>query len=60
MTVRAWLVVSSAILAAACGGSTAPAPAPAASTAPAADLVIVNGKVHTMDDANTIAEKPPR
>ncbi len=49
MTVRALLVVSSALLLAACGGN---APAPGA----AADLVILNGKVHVADEANTVAE----
>jgi predicted amidohydrolase YtcJ len=63
MTARAWLVASSALVAVACGGSSAPAPA--ASGGPArgaatgtgeASLVIVNGKVHTMDEAGTIAQ----
>ncbi len=54
MNARAWLVVSSVTLGAACGGS--PAPAPLATTVSAADLVIVNGRVHTMDDAGTIAQ----
>ena len=48
MTVRASLLVSSALLLTACGGS-APATDPA-------DLVILNGKVHVVDEANTIAE----
>lgn len=48
MTVRASLLVSSALLLTACGGS-APATDPA-------NLVILNGKVHVVDEANTIAE----
>lgn len=60
MTARAWLVLSSVVLAAACGGSGAPAPAAGTTGAPAgtgeASLVIVNGKVHTMDEAGTIGQ----
>ena len=43
-----------ALAATACGGSTTPAPT--ASTAPAADIAIVNGTVLTMDDAHPAAE----
>ncbi|MCC6987974.1 MAG: amidohydrolase [Acidobacteria bacterium] len=62
MTARAWLVLSSVVFAAACGGSSAPAPAATTSPAPAAtgtgeaSLIIVNGKVHTMDDAGTVSQ----
>ena len=54
MNARTLVVAASLAVSAACGGANAPAPA--AATAPAADLVIVNGKVHTMDDANSIAQ----
>ena len=54
MTTRALLVAASLAGAAACGGASAPAPT--ASTAPAADLIVVNGKVHTMDATGTIAQ----
>ena len=54
MTMRALLVTASLASSVACGGAVAPAPA--ASTAPAADLIIVNGNVHTMDAASTIAQ----
>ena len=54
MTTRAFLVAAALACSVACGGANAPAPA--ASTAPAADLIIVNGKVHTMDAAATIAQ----
>lgn len=57
MTARVWLVASSVVLGVACGGTNAPAPA---ASSPAgtgeASLVIVNGKVHTMDEAGTIAQ----
>ncbi len=52
MTVRASFVAASLACSVACGDT----PAPAASTGPAADLIIVNGKVHTMDAAATIAQ----
>ncbi len=54
MITRVLLVVAALACSAACGG--APAPAPTAGTASAADLIIVNGTVHTMDDAGTIAQ----
>ena len=52
MTARASFVAASLACSVACGD----APAPAASTGPAADLIIVNGKVHTMDAAATLAQ----
>jgi hypothetical protein len=48
MNARALVVGACLALSVACGGSNAPASA--------ASLVIVNGKVQTMDDANTIAQ----
>jgi len=55
MTVRAPLIVLIALLAAACGRSapSQPAEPPPAN---AADLVIVNGKVHVADEKNTVAQ----
>ncbi|MEP7119146.1 MAG: amidohydrolase [Acidobacteriota bacterium] len=52
MYIRTCAVAASLVFAAACGT----APTPAATTAPAADLVILNGKVQTMDDADSVAE----
>jgi len=54
MTARASFVAAAFACSVACGGASAPAPA--ATSAPVADLVIVNGKVHTMDAATTIAQ----
>ena len=53
MSFRSYLVFASALLAAACGGST---PSQPAAPANPADLVIVNGKVHVADEANTVAQ----
>ena len=54
MNARALLAVAILVLSLACGGSNAPEPARSAGAA--ADLVIVNGKVHTGDDAGTTAQ----
>ena len=57
MNLRALFVAAALACSGACGGANAPAPAAnAANTAAAADLIIVNGKVHTMDAAGTIAQ----
>lgn len=53
MAARASLFFSSALLLAACGGTTPSQPAAPAS---AADLVILNGTVHVADEANTRAQ----
>ncbi|MEZ5419087.1 MAG: hypothetical protein R2708_17365 [Vicinamibacterales bacterium] len=50
MSVRHVCALLLALATAACGGGT---PAPPAD---AADLVILNGKVHVADEANTVAE----
>ncbi len=55
MNLRQLPVVVALFLSAACSGGSSPS-SPAPGTAPAADLVIVNGRVHTMDDAGTIAQ----
>ena len=55
MNARLWLVLACLVLSVACSGGSNPS-SPAPSAAPAADLVIVNGTVHTMDDAGTIAQ----
>jgi predicted amidohydrolase YtcJ len=52
MNARIVFALVSAISLAACSGSEAPSDA----TARQADIAIVNGKVHTVDDANTIAQ----
>lgn len=53
MSCRSSLVFASALLAAACGGA---APSQPAAPANPADLVIVNGKVHVADEANTVVQ----
>lgn len=53
MNVRPSLALSCVLLAAACGGS---APTQPAAPVDAADLVIVNGNVLTMDDARPVAQ----
>lgn len=53
MSLRASFVFASALLAAACGGST---PSQPAAPANPPDLVIVNGKVHVADEANTVVQ----
>ena len=55
MNARALLAVAILALGSACGGGST-TPAPARSAGPTADLVILNGKVHTGDDAGTIAQ----
>ncbi len=55
MNARPWLVLACLVLSVACSGGSNPS-SPAPSAVPAADLVIVNGTVHTMDDAGTIAQ----
>ena len=55
MNARLWLVLACLVLSVACSGGSNPS-SPAPSAVPAADLVIVNGTVHTMDDAGTIAQ----
>lgn len=52
MAVRSSFVLVAALLAAACGGATPTPPA----AADAADLVILNGKVHVADEAHTVVE----
>jgi predicted amidohydrolase YtcJ len=52
MNARIILALVSAVSLAACSGSEAPSDA----SARQADIAIVNGKVHTVDDANTIAQ----
>lgn len=53
MTARSLLAALSVIVAAACGAPSAP---PGAGGNSAADLVVLNGRVHTMDDAGTVAQ----
>ncbi len=53
MSFRSSFVFASALLAAACGGTT---PSQPAAPANPADLVIVNGKVHVADEANTVVQ----
>ncbi|MGE0816062.1 MAG: amidohydrolase [Vicinamibacterales bacterium] len=50
MSSRTSFALVLAVLAAACGGNQPPAPADAA------DLVILNGRVHVADEANTVAQ----
>jgi predicted amidohydrolase YtcJ len=56
MTVRAPLIVLIALLTPACGRSAPSPPATSPPPADAADLVIVNGKVHVADEKNTVAQ----
>lgn len=53
MSLRTSFVLASALVAAACGGSTQSQPAAPAN---AADLVVINGKVHVADEANTVVQ----
>jgi len=53
MNARTILVIASIVSSAACAGQDAPALVAAEATA---DLVIVNGKVHTVDDANRVVQ----
>lgn len=53
MNRRLWMLSLGCALLAGCSGSSGPAPV---APADAADLVVINGKVQTMDDAGTVAE----
>lgn len=53
MNARTILVIASIVCSAACAGQDAPALVAAEATA---DLIIVNGKVHTVDDANRVVQ----
>jgi predicted amidohydrolase YtcJ len=53
MNARTILVIASIVFSAACAGQDAP---PVVAAEATADLVIVNGKVHTIDDANRVVQ----